>query len=616
MVGMAGFAVAAVSAGLTVPGMAVAGWVAAVCYPAVALGYVIVRRHDLIRRQWRRRVLAAGLTGATWLTLAGWGMSAEQVALLLTADYALAASWWRAIRIPHRPRRTTAAATAEDDRDPVQRDWDTFVGASGKVLAGSRLAAPEPVHGGHGYPLHLSRGQQTVASAVAALPQIATGLDIPMVDLIAEPHPTSEKPSLARLVVLSNNPIRGDVRFDGPRLRGDDIALGPLANGQGEAVYHLYTPGRWEDDEWMPGSMWSGFVAGDTGTGKSRLIENLACSVLHRGDTVVWFIDGNNGSSSPAIRDNCDWYVGQDGAEQMLQALLRILEIRTHYNSRNDLTGFTPSPAMPGLLVVIEECHKVFTKERGLDWASIAREGRKAGLALLTASQYADLQVFAGVDPLRSSILAGNGIALRTKSHEMKNFFSNINIDLTQMPAIPGYAMVDDNGEGHAAPFRNRLIVGPKKWLAAQPRTGLDRLTQTAAGQTYAQRGVGNEQIKAESDRILNAVMEGDLSVLANGTGHVTPTRTHRDGASHLGTIIAFPAPLTPDTEPAVEAAELSESHQKVLEAVAAGATTRKQVTEATGLGESRTTTLLRELVEAGHLTQPAHGKYTITTAA
>src|SRR5690606_1047262 len=120
-------------------------------------------------------------------------------------------------------------------------------------------------------------------------------------------HPQLKGAAL-RLQVITNSPIAGDVVFDGPRRDGGLLELGPSADGSGEAVYRLYTPG----------SMWSGVSIGGTGIGEGRLVEHIVIAALSGGDTEFWYLDPARGGSSPALAGHADWFVSMDQTDDML----------------------------------------------------------------------------------------------------------------------------------------------------------------------------------------------------------------------------------------------------------------------------------------------------------
>lgn len=581
--------------------------------------------------RWARRVLWGGVFSAGWLTLAPFGLSAEHVAALAAAEYALAAGWWQSIR-PGYPARQLPEAEEEPTQVPepqaepepplaeqIIADWAAYVGCQSGPLPGSRLSLPRPTRHTISFALDLARGKQTLNTVLGSLDKISTGLNVPVADLVADPWPAGpgerESPARVRLQVVVDSPIRGNLTFDGPRRHGGLLDLGPYADGTGEAQYRLYTEG----------SMWSGVIIGGTGIGKSRLVESIVISALSGGDTEYIYIDPQNGVSSPALAEHAHWFATMRNVNDVLAAAIAMLEARGEEAAVEGWTGFTPSPQRPGLLFVLEECHNIFADQAAArGWAKIAREGRKLGMALLCISQYPGLETFGGHEPLRSSIMEGNAIVLRSTSNSTGQLMAGMTVDPKTLPKIPGYGYIQGSEETgvRTAPFRNRNTGDQAgKWLSEQPRPGLDKLTATAtlaAGTAYRDRHISEDTGRAASAARVRALREGRLPE------DMLPQRQQAQPAAstaEMGEVITFPGPITAEdlqqpARPAAKKLDLSPSHLAVLKAVSAGADRPSKIEEhinqvqGVKLGSRRIADLLKELVSSGHLTQPAYGRY------
>jgi hypothetical protein len=639
--------------------------VATVTAPAtIALAALTGRKMRRRRPAWARRITIGGLGASAWLTLSTFtGVGELQTGILMAAELALAARWWQTNRIGY-------PAAADGDQEPddpdaplpltdlgkILHDFEANAACTGGPLPGAKLLNPEQTPFGWSFRLELKPGKQTYKSLMARLDDLAGALYRGVEDLIPEPHPTDRSPAVCRLQVLTSSPIAGAMDFTGPRrIVTDDgavlLGLGPYADGDGEAMWRLYTPG----------SMWGGFLLGGTGMGKSRVIENLVISAMSGGDTEFWFIDPQGGGSSPALRDHADWFTGMAGADDALDAALEILLARSEENAVEGWTGFTPSPSRPGLAIVIDECHNVFAdQDRVADWAKVAREGRKVGIVIICVSQYPGLETFGGSEPLRSSIMTGNALAMHVKSNNAKSLMAGLDVDPKTLPFIPGYCYLQGNPDSglRTAPFRNRNTDPDRtgelarRWLAevTADRPGLERLAVTAtriAGPAYAERHTSNDTGHAAAAARVEAMRAGQLpdpvdddAPAATGTG----SRAGRGGkkskakaapVGDMGRVIAFPA-WTPDfgqataanggaaspaptaREAAGEAAaprlpegELTDSQQAVLEAIAAGIDRPKEIGEAVGLKHRQVQTLLKTLLEAGYIAKRAeYGRY------
>lgn len=587
----------------------VAAVTALVSYPVAALGARFTRRR--VRPEWRRRVLAGGLTGATWMTLAAGGVGPGMVALLLAAEYTLAARWWQQHRLGYEPERRGGAA-AEDLRTAVQRDWDDNIACQGGPSPGSRLTDPETFAFGTRYTADLRAGRQTFHSLVGNIENIAGGLGVEVTDLIVEPSPKRRGPAAAQVSVLDRSPITADTVFTGPRMTDGGVELGPYADGGGEACLTLYTPG----------SMWSSVLLAGSGMGKSRLVDNAGISIMARGDTVIIHVDPKRGDSSPGVYETAHWSGGLEIVEPLQDVLMAAIEYRNLENYAVIGGEFTPSPERPGFLVIVDECHDVF-KIKPATWASIARAGRSAGLALWGISQYAGLDTFGNSEALRSSVMLGNVMAMYVRSDTSGRLMSGLEVDPRTLPDEPGYSYIQRSRRlgGRTAPWYNRLVAkeAGREWAASQPGAVPDALMENLlahyGGEAYTQRHATAETRVEAGRSVVEAIRGGDMSVLRSTQPSTatasTPQARGGDGADLCGQVVTFPTAPLPSTEISV-----SDSHQAVLDAVAAGAGRPVDVQDATGLGERRVKELLSELTRAGHLTRTKpgsrHGRYII----
>ena len=183
---------------------------------------------------------------------------------------------------------------------------------------------------------------------------------------------------------------------------------------------------------------------------------------------------------------------------------------RQKWNVAYGLDGFTagvvPAGAphnLVGVLVVVDECHRIYSNQPAR-WATIAREGRKVGVAMIGASQVNDLSAYGNNDALRSSLLAGNGMAFRTPTVDAKNLITGLLVDPATLPPIPGYGYkIAPPGSGErTAPFRARYlpkdadkakdptitVASAEDWFTRTPDAELDPLSARAIGDLYTHR--------------------------------------------------------------------------------------------------------------------------------
>ncbi|WP_017590817.1 hypothetical protein [Nocardiopsis ganjiahuensis] len=386
----------------------------------------------------------AGLAAWWWAGLVG-----------LLALLALGSRFWAHHRIP----RVLAAVDESGPVPPappgehaVARKWRTRVGNSSGSLPGTKLTdLVEETYGVRGR-LHLVPGRQTLDSVRSALGYIASALGVDAADVLVEHvEPTEEDPkpdsSILDIKVVTVGMLTTKVPLEGERLvvDGEDVSIrmGPYADGDGQALWRLYTSD----------SIWGGFVAGSTGSGKSGLIDALALGIWQTKNTIVIYIDPKNGGSSPRIFDRAHWSVGKDPKtwEAILDGLIEVIEARGLENSaRLKVSGFTPTKERPGIVVIVDECHVVIDGLNAQRWGRVGREGRSAGVQALYASQIYGLQTFGGDDAVRSSATAGNTVALRV-SRNQSSMINDIPLDPSSLPKITGVGLVDS---GREVPFK------------------------------------------------------------------------------------------------------------------------------------------------------------------
>ncbi|GAB3219373.1 hypothetical protein GCM10027447_02080 [Glycomyces halotolerans] len=593
----------------------------------------------------RAWLAAIALGAAGWVAVTGIvGVSVDTVAALLALAYGMAGRWWRTVRIPNPTSANAVQPPATDTGlesiDEVRTRWNASVACKGGPLADARLIGREVIRAGLRYSVQLVPGRQTIDSVLACLPRIASGLRCDVSEVFVDP--VRGDASQVTLSVLTHSPINGPSVLETVEKRQDGtIRLGPWGDGDGLAPWRLYTAN----------SMWGGLVTGGPGSGKSAMLSAMIISVMMRGDTVVWALDGQDGASLMDVWDRVDWAGGKDRAETMLKAAYWIVEIRSRQNTARKWKGFEPSvQGRPGLLIVVDESHMIFEGDhnranRGYG-EDISRRGRKTGVQILTASQYAAIRTFGGSKPFRSSVMEGNAATLRTTNKGEKGFFpSGFHGDPSKIPAgMPGtgYA-IDVTGRGKTAPFRNFCTAdflpgidngaeySQDWWLDLCPDVRLDDIAANTADfytdGAYSRRRDAIGEDMGRYDEMLDALERGlDPSAFMPGADLIgTKMPSRRPGAK-----AATPAPAVGPRLPealvvpelivlggartaavsATSPATVSSSAQRLLDELQSGPKRPKELVDALELSRARINELLGELLEAGMIHRPTYGRY------
>ncbi|GGM22288.1 hypothetical protein ACFFX1_11225 [Dactylosporangium sucinum] len=597
---------------------------AATAFTVAIVASIVAMRRAPSRRD-RRWAVVCAAAAATWVSsVAANGMSWDAAGILVAVGTVLALPWWRRHRLPNSP--VVEPLVVEDEQDSYQALWGMYCGGnSGGPLRGSWLTGREEIKSGERYVVQLVPGKQSLQTALAALPMLRTGLRLrPGQDLIIEKHPLLDEACL-QLTIVTRSPVKQPIGWPGPSAynpRTGKLALGPFVDGEGVGHWRVCTEN----------SLWGGFLCGGIGSGKSRMFESLALTLAAHG-FVIWFGDKQGGASSPLLAKHAD-YAARSTADidRMLDVALLVMQLREAENTLEELDGFTHSPARPGLLIFIDECHEPFADPKIQAKATtIAREGRKLGVAIIAASQTGTLDAFGtgpAADTLRSSLMSGNLVVLRCISNNPKNIFG-MDIDPKAFPPLPGYGLlVDKSGEGRSAPLRG-YDPGDKETRSAFARQvtwrGLDVGAANAAGVLYRDR-----RLKEQADRAALAAKVAALRagqpLAADAPGTTTPPKP----AQPVLTVVQFPtwpgnqpaaAPAgAPTTANKGDAADrrLTRSHHTVLQAIREGRTTNAEIRRTSGWGETHVRNLLNDLCDWGYLSRRAdlYGHYDVTDQA
>ena len=279
-----------------------------------------------------------------------------------------------------------------------------------------------------------------------------------------------------------------------------------------------------------------------------------------------------------------------------------------------------------------DECHKALDATQNPLLAAatqslcltIAREGRKVGVALVMASQSPTLDAFGGAgngaETLRASLLAGNGVILRSKSKNTKQVFE-VEISPSSFPKLPGWAYLCDPEEGaRNAPFRGFWVTDDMAayWPQRITWRALPGRQANAAGRHYARR----HEVAAEQ------ALNDELLLQLADAGMLDQFETLQQQVAQQGSGAGVDVIEFGDTHPPVRRVDrfwvpeqrtptgLTPGQQKVLDAIRGGHVRPKQIQTATDYSESQVHNLLGELLTLGHINKAGYGQYQAATAA
>ncbi len=491
------------------------GWLAPGLWPVLAGAGLAVpaggwllgarRRIDPSRlydaRVRRRHLAAAVLAGQAWLW---WAVQTSPVGLravaLWVGGYAIAAPYWRRHRIPvpidaPPPPAVAPIARVIETEPDVARLWTARVACQGGALPGSRLTDHHDDGRFARWTILLAPGRQTTSTAIAVAAMVASALGRSLSDVAIDRHPSGDLSRAVLLVSASNdNPLALAVHHPGP---GD--IYDPKTGYAQIGIHPDGEPARWAF--FVPGwGLAGGGVIGGIGSGKSTLMTNLASTAAYTGILSVWAGDPQGGQSMPAVIRHATWPATTlEEILRQLRAAAATIDIRGALNGLREHDLHIPTAAEPGILLFLDEIHKIFKdappkiRDEAVALATlIAREGRKAAVAIVGADQYPGLETFGNQEAMRSSLFARNIAVLRTASNIAKGLVPGLDVNPRDLPV----KFVDGSptsGLGYlvgerAVPFRGFFTPNAAELLAAAPKVELDRVAAEYIGEDYTGR--------------------------------------------------------------------------------------------------------------------------------
>lgn len=492
----------------------------------------------------------------------------------------------------------------DEDALAVIADWNTYVKQKGQILPGAELDFSGHFAHGTQFTVRLVRGKQRFEHLLKALPDIAYALEVPEGDLSAD---RNDNPRLQLEPMLTITTSRPDTTYTGPVVVRDggsvSIEIGPYTDGLG-VVRHQLLADQLSDDEiarGVPprGSAIGGYVLGDKGSGKSRLMESVALGAMAEG-VEVWYLDPQGGASSPVLKEHAHWaLMGLDGADgkqfgnvdDLLNALDGVVAVRQDENSATGATGFQHTRERPMILVIIDECHQVFgaidpkSGDRfGKQFGEIDRIARKLGIAFFGGSQAPSQDVFGGDTTLRNGMAGANAYLLKYNGSNAKLAFGTIDDSVVagaqrlESNLGLGYAI---NGDRPLAVFQNRYCPDLEPFFSTLPPGGLDELAQIGAGEAYARRHEAVESNRAATQERLEAYRTGKVTPGRRKADRETKAKTNNGKEEMAAGNVSYMFPGTQRLRPHTDVDDmprLTQRQHKIMEMLAETAMSAKEI--------------------------------------
>jgi hypothetical protein len=617
------------------------------------------RSRRLRRKHRRHAALVTGLA-LLWLAWAANAGAGGSHALLLWAGM-VAAVWpyWRRRTIPipasvgavaAPPTEADPTPTTVDDRLPEVIKWETRVAVSGGAGPGSYLTDLQQVRGGRSYTIQLAAGRQTTMQIRAAQAMICSALNLAMDELIIDAHPSGAL-SQAVLTLVQGRPLAQVFPHPGP-----EAVYNPVTGYAAIGMHPDEQPAEWA--LFVPGwGLAGGFIVGGIGSGKSTLMKNIATTAKNTGVLSVWACCPVGGQSFPALLKHAEWptYSAAGGMEQ-LRGLAELIEVRGALNNVLGRELHVPTAAEPGVLLFIDEFHKL-TRKDNPHWKEavallerIAQEGRKAAVAVIGSDQTINLQkTFGNSDVMRSNLWFKNLAVLRVASDTENGMIPGLDgVNPADLPErFPDGSPTSGLGYLRGlriAPFRGWLTPNADQLLAAAPSVELDTVSARTVGHAYLHRHTLRERAQVDQARTLLKLDPELLQTIAAANPELAALiEAHKDrppteqtapptSAAHSrvtggGTVLQLagtinPAPslrlpeVTTDDDAREGEAFANGPQQRVLELIRSGITRTGELQKAYGCGETRMRDLLNALDSAGKIRRIKNGHWELADDA
>ncbi|MFD9940048.1 cell division protein FtsK [Nonomuraea sp. NPDC059023] len=403
-----------------------------------------------------------------WLAIATHlGPFAEPLPLVLAGGgILLAVPWWA-----HRRRRA---------RVRVERTLAAWPHIADAVsLAGSRVQSAIVDVWGYRFRLALGMGQ-TVEDAVNRIPALESALSAKRGAIRVQPVPTGEA-NRADVRVIETDPHADAITWPGPSITSitQPVKLGLFEDGTPVRVSLLRR---------------HALLGGIAGAGKSGTVNVVMGELTACPDVILWGIDLKGGMELMPWSSCLDRIATTpQEAEALLADGVTILDARADHLARAGERVWNPSPAMPALVILIDEYAELSDDApnalRHAD--SIARRGRAIAVQLVAATQRPSQKAM-GKGAVRSQM----DVRIACRVREQRD------VDL-----ILGQGMLKAGWHAHRLDAPGKfLITAPEHDTPRRARTYL--LTDTHVQATADRHSAGRPRLDAVSAAALESTPE------------------------------------------------------------------------------------------------------------